>query len=85
MNFDSDGIEEYNELVAALDKHEYGPNQKYELDMKNREYVYLGEKNTLRSSLQFEFKARRVFGGCIKRGSSELLGGLLQDIIGIPT
>ncbi|KAG5572203.1 hypothetical protein H5410_061969 [Solanum commersonii] len=34
--FDSDGIEDYNnELVAALDKHEYGPNQKYELDMKN--------------------------------------------------
>ncbi|KAG5590481.1 hypothetical protein H5410_040995 [Solanum commersonii] len=28
MNFDSDGIEEYNELVAALDKHEYGPNQR---------------------------------------------------------
>ncbi|KAG5598856.1 hypothetical protein H5410_030226 [Solanum commersonii] len=32
MNFDSDGIEEYNELVAALDKHEYRSKpKKYEL------------------------------------------------------
>ncbi|KAG5581373.1 hypothetical protein H5410_052000 [Solanum commersonii] len=38
MNFDGDGIEEYNELVAALDKHEYQSKpKKYELDMKNCE------------------------------------------------
>ncbi|MCQ8077603.1 hypothetical protein NP267_23975, partial [Salmonella enterica] len=38
MNFDSDGIEEYDELVAALDRCEYRPKpKKYELDMKNRE------------------------------------------------
>ncbi|KAH0756696.1 hypothetical protein KY290_026966 [Solanum tuberosum] len=38
MNFKSDGIEEYDELVAALDKYEYRAKpKKYELDMKNRE------------------------------------------------
>uniref|UniRef100_M1D4X9 Integrase core domain containing protein n=1 Tax=Solanum tuberosum TaxID=4113 RepID=M1D4X9_SOLTU len=38
MNFDSDGIEEYDELVAALDRCEYRSKQKkYELDMKNHE------------------------------------------------
>ncbi|KAG5568438.1 hypothetical protein H5410_064542 [Solanum commersonii] len=38
MNFDSDGIEEYDELVAALDKYEYQSKpKKYELDMKNCE------------------------------------------------
>uniref|UniRef100_M1DDB4 Integrase core domain containing protein n=1 Tax=Solanum tuberosum TaxID=4113 RepID=M1DDB4_SOLTU len=37
MNFDSDGIEEYDELVAALDRCEYRSKpKKYELDMKNR-------------------------------------------------
>ena len=28
MNFDSDGIEKYDELVAALDRYEYRPNQR---------------------------------------------------------
>ena len=28
MNFGSDGIDEYDELVAALDKCETGPNQR---------------------------------------------------------
>ncbi|XP_049357604.1 uncharacterized protein LOC125822257 [Solanum verrucosum] len=38
MNFDNDGIEEYDELVAALDKCEYRSKlKKLELDMKNRE------------------------------------------------
>ncbi|RAN86246.1 hypothetical protein B5P41_30400, partial [Bacillus sp. SRB_28] len=38
MNFDSDGIEEYDELVAALDRCEYRPKpNKYELDMKDRD------------------------------------------------
>ncbi len=38
MNFDSDGIDEYDELVAALDRCEYRSKpKKYELDMKNRE------------------------------------------------
>ena len=38
MNFGSDGIDEYDELVAALDKCEYRSKpKKYELDMKNRE------------------------------------------------
>uniref|UniRef100_M1DRZ9 Integrase core domain containing protein n=1 Tax=Solanum tuberosum TaxID=4113 RepID=M1DRZ9_SOLTU len=38
MNFDSDGIEEYDELVTALDRCEYrSKRKKYELDMKNRE------------------------------------------------
>uniref|UniRef100_M1DMI9 Integrase core domain containing protein n=1 Tax=Solanum tuberosum TaxID=4113 RepID=M1DMI9_SOLTU len=37
MNFGSDGIEEYDELVATLDKCEYRSKpKKYELDMKNR-------------------------------------------------
>uniref|UniRef100_M1DI10 Integrase core domain containing protein n=1 Tax=Solanum tuberosum TaxID=4113 RepID=M1DI10_SOLTU len=37
MNFDSDGIQEYDELVAALDRCEYQSKQKkYEVDMKNR-------------------------------------------------
>uniref|UniRef100_M1DPF1 Integrase core domain containing protein n=1 Tax=Solanum tuberosum TaxID=4113 RepID=M1DPF1_SOLTU len=36
MNFDSDGIEEYNELVAALNRCEYRSKpMKLELDMKN--------------------------------------------------
>ncbi|KAH0634861.1 hypothetical protein KY284_037647 [Solanum tuberosum] len=38
MNFESDGIEEYDELVDALDRCEYRSKpKKYELDMKNRE------------------------------------------------
>ncbi|KAH0678939.1 hypothetical protein KY284_020024 [Solanum tuberosum] len=38
MNFDSDSIEEYEELVASLDRCEYWSKpKKYELDMKNRE------------------------------------------------
>ena len=38
MNFDSDGIEEYDDLVATLDRCEYRSKQKkYQLDMKNRE------------------------------------------------
>ena len=38
MNFYSYGIEEYDELVAALDKCEYRSKpKKYELDIKNRE------------------------------------------------
>uniref|UniRef100_M1D846 Integrase core domain containing protein n=1 Tax=Solanum tuberosum TaxID=4113 RepID=M1D846_SOLTU len=38
MNFESDGIEEYDELVAALDRCEYRSKpKKLELDMKNRE------------------------------------------------
>ena len=38
MNFDSDCIEEYDELVAELDRCEYRSKpKKYELDMKNRE------------------------------------------------
>ena len=38
MNFDSDGIEEYDELVAALNRWEYRSKpKKYELDMENRE------------------------------------------------
>ena len=38
MNFDSDGIEEYDELVVALDRGEYWSKpKKYELDMKNHE------------------------------------------------
>ncbi|XP_049391485.1 uncharacterized protein LOC125855851 [Solanum stenotomum] len=38
MNFQSDGIEEYDELVAALDRCEYRSKpKKLELDMKNHE------------------------------------------------
>uniref|UniRef100_M1DL13 Integrase core domain containing protein n=1 Tax=Solanum tuberosum TaxID=4113 RepID=M1DL13_SOLTU len=38
MHFDSEGIEEYDELVATLDKYEYWSKpKKLELDMKNRE------------------------------------------------
>ncbi|KAK4733810.1 hypothetical protein R3W88_008071 [Solanum pinnatisectum] len=38
MNFKSDGIEEYDELVAALDMCEYRSKQKkLEVDMKNHE------------------------------------------------
>ena len=38
MNFESDGIEEYDELVDALDRCEYRSKpKKFELDMKNRE------------------------------------------------
>uniref|UniRef100_M1DI46 Integrase core domain containing protein n=1 Tax=Solanum tuberosum TaxID=4113 RepID=M1DI46_SOLTU len=38
MNFDSDGIKEYDELLAALDKFEYRSKpKKLDLDMKNRE------------------------------------------------
>ncbi|KAG5629954.1 hypothetical protein H5410_001671 [Solanum commersonii] len=78
MNSIGDGIEEYNELVAALDKHEYGSTT-------HLRYVYLGEENTLRSSFwQFEFKARRVFGICIKR-FKRAIGWTIADIIGIPT
>ena len=38
MNFDSDWIEEYESLVAALDRGDvrFKP-KKFELDMKNRE------------------------------------------------
>uniref|UniRef100_M1D967 Integrase core domain containing protein n=1 Tax=Solanum tuberosum TaxID=4113 RepID=M1D967_SOLTU len=40
MNFYSDGIEEYDELVAALDRCEYRSKpKKYELDMKNRTMI----------------------------------------------
>ncbi|XP_049399831.1 uncharacterized protein LOC125863901 [Solanum stenotomum] len=38
MNFESDGIKEYDELEAALDRCEYSSKlKKLELDMKNRE------------------------------------------------
>ena len=39
MNFDNDCIEEYESLVAALDRGDirFKP-KKYELDMKNREF-----------------------------------------------
>ncbi|KAK4716580.1 hypothetical protein R3W88_014918 [Solanum pinnatisectum] len=38
MNFESDGIEEYDELVAVLDRCEYRSKlKKLELDMKSRE------------------------------------------------
>ena len=38
MNFDSDSIEEYESLVAALDRGDVRfKSKKYELDMKNRE------------------------------------------------
>uniref|UniRef100_M1DX35 Integrase core domain containing protein n=1 Tax=Solanum tuberosum TaxID=4113 RepID=M1DX35_SOLTU len=38
MNFESDGIEEYDELVAALDRCEYRSKpKKLELDIKNSE------------------------------------------------
>jgi len=38
MNFDIDGIVEYDESVAALDRCKYRSKpKKYELDMKNRE------------------------------------------------
>ncbi|KAG5599798.1 hypothetical protein H5410_031168 [Solanum commersonii] len=37
MNFDMMMIEEYNELVVALDKHEYRPNQRSMSLTKNRE------------------------------------------------
>ncbi|KAG5572137.1 hypothetical protein H5410_061903 [Solanum commersonii] len=106
--FDSDGIEEYNGLVAALDKHEYRSKpKKYELDMKNREspptrpsieeapklelkalprdlrYVYL-KKILCRSSLrQIEFKARRVFGICIKR-FKRAIGWTIEILLGSP-
>ncbi|XP_049371087.1 uncharacterized protein LOC125836038 [Solanum verrucosum] len=39
MNFESDGIEEYDELFVALDRCEYSSKlKKLELDMKNREF-----------------------------------------------
>ncbi|KAG5598642.1 hypothetical protein H5410_030012 [Solanum commersonii] len=65
MNFDSDGIEEYNELVAALDKHEYGPNQK---SQPTRPSIEKAPKLELKA-LPCDLSIKEI---------QQLLGGLLQ-------
>ena len=54
MNFDNDCIEEYESLVAALDRGDVRfKAKKYELDMKNRESPPakpLGSKVRIKSS-----------------------------------
>ena len=56
MNFDSDCIEEYESLVATLDRGDvrFKP-KKYELDMKNRESP--PAKPSIEEALKLELKA----------------------------
>ena len=39
MNFDSDGIEEYNSLVAAIELNKYQSKPKLELDVNHHKYT----------------------------------------------
>ena len=56
MNFDNDCIEEYESLVAALDRDDirFKP-KKYELDMKNHESP--PAKPSIEEALKLELKA----------------------------
>ena len=56
MNFDSDCIEEYESLVAALERGDvrFKP-KKYELDMKNREFP--PAKPSIQEAPKLELKA----------------------------